>query len=237
MRLDTVAVNDLVAWGVILGCGQSKRGSLLAVDRQNLLHRAFAEGFFADDLGAVVVLEAAGNNLRCAGAEPVHQHDQRQVGTGMAAGRLVLGVLVFAASLGGDDRLALGQKFFTNPDRLVEQSSGVVAQVEHESLHVLKLEFAQRLLQVPRGRLAKLRQPHIADLVFVDGELALVVDVLDGSHLDQCALESDIDVLTGGRPEKCHFDFRARLAAELVDRLRHRDVAGIFALNLHDAIA
>ena len=112
-----------------------------------------------------------------------------------------------------------------------------MAQVEHEPLHVLKLEFAQRLLEVARGRLAKLRQAHVADPVFVDGELAEVVNVLDGGDLDHRPLEGDLNVLAGGRAEECHFDFRARLAAELVHRLRHRDVAGVFAFDLHDAIA
>ena len=103
IRLDASAVDDLMARGVILGRGQAQRGALLAVDRQNLLHRALAKGFFTDDPGTAVVLEAAGDDLRGAGAEAVHQHHHRQLGPGVAAGRLVLGVFAFAASLGGDD--------------------------------------------------------------------------------------------------------------------------------------
>ena len=112
-----------------------------------------------------------------------------------------------------------------------------MAQVEHETLHALHLELAQRLLQVARGRLAKLRQSHVADLVCADGEIALVVDVLDGGDLDQRPLEGDLDVLAGGWPEECHLDFGSRLAAQLVDRLRHGDVAGVLALDFHDAVA
>ena len=236
IRLDALAVNDLVARSVILGCGQAQRGALLAIDRQNLLHRALAEGFFADDLGTIVVLEAASDNLRGAGAEAVHQHHHRQLGPGVAAGRLVLGVLALAASLGSDDWLSLSEELFANLDRLVKQATRIVAQVEHEALHVLQLEFAQRLLEITRGCLTKLRQAHVAYLVFVDDELALVVDVLNSGDLDQRPLEGDLNVLPGGRSEERHFDFRTRLAPKLVHRLRHGNIAGVFALNLHDAV-
>ena len=140
MRLDALAVNNLVARGVILGRGQAQRGTLLASDRQNLLHRALAKGFFADDLGTIVILEAASDNLRGAGAESVHQYHQRQLGPGVPAGRLMLGVL--SASLGGDDWLSLGEELFANLDRLVEQAAWVVAQIKHKALHVLQLKLA-----------------------------------------------------------------------------------------------
>ena len=133
-------MNNLVARGVILGRGQAQRGTLLTIDRQNLLHRTLAKGFFADDLGTIVIPEAASDNLRGTSAESVYQYHQRQLGPGVPARRLMLGIL--SASLGGDDWLSLGEELFANLDRLVEQAAWVVAQIKHEALHVLQFKLA-----------------------------------------------------------------------------------------------
>ena len=67
---DAVLVDDFVAGGVILGGGQLQ-GRAVA-QRQDALHRPFAESLFADDDGVgegfLIILEAAGHDLGGAGA-------------------------------------------------------------------------------------------------------------------------------------------------------------------------
>ena len=63
---DAVLVNEFAAWGEILRGGEPSGGTVGKGD--DALHRAFAEGGFADDEGAVEVLERAGDDLRTAGA-------------------------------------------------------------------------------------------------------------------------------------------------------------------------
>ena len=76
-------MDHLVAGCVIFGGGQTQRGTVL--QGQNLLHRPFAEGLFAQDdgprsAGSGCVLQAAGDDLGGAGAAVVHEDNERQSG-------------------------------------------------------------------------------------------------------------------------------------------------------------
>ena len=77
--------------------------------REERLHQPLAEGRRADHHRAVVVLERAGDDLRGAGGAFVHQHDDRQLGPGLA--RVVEELLGRAPrpAAGGDD-LLLGDR-------------------------------------------------------------------------------------------------------------------------------
>ena len=63
MWLNALAMDNFVTRSVVLGRGKSQSGTLLAVNWKNLLHRAFSKGFFTDNLGAVIVLEATSDDF------------------------------------------------------------------------------------------------------------------------------------------------------------------------------
>ena len=140
-RLDALAVNNLVTRRVVLGRGQPQRRTLLSGQRQNLLHRPLTECLLANDLCALEILHAAGNDLRGAGAVAIDQHYQRQFRSCTAARRFMLRVFPLATTLGRHDQFTLGQKLFAHLHGLVKETAGVVAQVKHQSLHFLQLKF------------------------------------------------------------------------------------------------
>src|SRR6266853_614610 len=83
VRRDAFLVNDLVAGGVIFRRRQAQGRAVS--QRQDFLHRAFAESLLADDDGVrnargCRVLQAAGDDFRSARAADVHQNNQWQVG-------------------------------------------------------------------------------------------------------------------------------------------------------------
>ena len=116
----------------MIGC-QREAGVLAeVVDR---LHQTFAEGGFADDQGAIVILQRAGNNFsgRCCIA--IDEHDDRECLAAVAVGRRVVLVRIGAAAL-GDDGLALREQVVANFNRLAQQPAGVAAQIENQALQV-----------------------------------------------------------------------------------------------------
>jgi hypothetical protein len=99
------------------------------------LHQAFAEGGFADDEGAVVVLQGAGDDLRRRGRAAVDQHDDGEGLAAVAVGGGVVLVGVGAPAL-ADDALSLGEQVVADLDCLAEQAAGVAAQVKDQPLQV-----------------------------------------------------------------------------------------------------
>src|SRR3546814_5280570 len=80
--------------------------------------------------GAAVFLQRARHDLRRRGRAPIDQHDDRQaVGQIAGCGVEALRVVGRAAARGND--LALVYEGVRYLDRLIEQATGVVAQVEH----------------------------------------------------------------------------------------------------------
>src|SRR3546814_2138540 len=87
---------------------------------------------WSSDVCSSDLLKRAGHDLRGRGRTTVDQNDHREA-LQYVAGRRVeaLGVL-FSASAGRDD-LALIEECIGHADRLVEEPSGIVAQVQHEA--------------------------------------------------------------------------------------------------------
>ena len=70
-----IALNQTSARRVVLRRGQRQAGVL--GERIDGLHQTFAESGFADNQSAIMVLNRAGNDLRCRSRAAIHQHDQR----------------------------------------------------------------------------------------------------------------------------------------------------------------
>ena len=121
-----------------------------AVEVEQVLHRALAEGRLADDQAAAVVLDGTGHDLRSRGRGAIHQHRQRPVpgDAGLAVGLHVDAAarLAHLHHRAGVDEQA-GQF-----DRLVERAAAVVAQVQHHAVEVLAAELAEDARHVAGGR-------------------------------------------------------------------------------------
>jgi hypothetical protein len=97
------------------------------------LDEAFAEGGFADDQGAVMILQRAGDDLSGGGRVAVHDHDDGE-GVAAVAVRGRVDLVGIGASALRDDVLPFGQQVVADLDCLAEQAAGVAAQVEDEAL-------------------------------------------------------------------------------------------------------
>ena len=102
-----VALNQAAGRGVVVVGGEGEAGVFAEV--VDGLHQALAEGGFADDQGAVVILQRAGDNLGGRSGVAVDQHDDGEGFAAVAVGGGVVLVGVGASALGDDD-LALGEQ-------------------------------------------------------------------------------------------------------------------------------
>ena len=110
--------------------------------RELLLDEALAERPAADQVGAVVVLQRARDDLAGTRRVLVDQHDHRAALVDAARGGAVLTAVGWVAALGVDDHLARAQELVGDLVGLVEQAARVAAEVEHEARHALALQVA-----------------------------------------------------------------------------------------------
>ena len=104
-----------------------------AIQREERLHEPLAERRRAHDERAIVILERAGDDLRCAGAAAVHENDERYVGNE----RVLAGGVDLRRGIAAADThqlLALAQEHVADTERLIENAARVIAQVEHDAL-------------------------------------------------------------------------------------------------------
>ncbi len=67
------------------------------------------------------------------------------------------------AVLGIDDQLPLGQEFVGDPDRLIQITACIAAQVEDQPRHPLVPQPAECLHELGMGGAGELRELHVAD--------------------------------------------------------------------------
>src|SRR5262249_51685542 len=173
----------------VAGGGEPQR-TVARAERNDRLHRAFAERARADHSCPLVILQRTGHDFRRRGRAAVHQHDDRLAlghvaGTGVEA----LGLLAVAAA--GRDDLAALEEGVRDCDRLVEQTARVVAQIDHIALELvgrdLRGEIADRLLQSVVGLLVELRDADVAYVAFRPRA--------HRAHHDHLARDRDLDRL------------------------------------------
>ena len=124
LRLDRSARRREVARG-----GERQR-AMAGTERDDGLHRALAERTGADQGRPLVIMQGAGHDLRGGCRTAVDQNDERlALGEIAAVRREALGFLGPAAP--GRDHLAARQERARDRDGLIEQSAGIVAEVEH----------------------------------------------------------------------------------------------------------
>ncbi len=153
-----VALDEAARGRVVVIGGQRQAGILAQV--VDGLHQALAEGGFADDQRAVVILQRAGDDLSRRSGAAVDQHDDGEGLAVVAVGRGVVLVGIGAAAL-RDDGLALGQQVVADVDCLAQQAAGIAAQIEHQSLQVG--EAVDGVVHFLGGGLLELGEVDVAD--------------------------------------------------------------------------
>jgi hypothetical protein len=157
-----VALNEASGGSVVVVGREGQTGVL--GDLEDGLDEAFAEGGFADDEGAVVVLQGAGDDLSRGGGVAVDEDDDRVfVRTLLAVGGAVDLVGEGAAALGDDD-LAFLEELVGHVDGFVEQSAGVAAEVDDEAFEFTGgLELVEGVAYLAAGGLHKVGDVDVAD--------------------------------------------------------------------------
>jgi hypothetical protein len=153
-------MNEAAAGRVVTRSGEGETGVLR--ERSDGLDQALAEGGFADDQAAIVILHGAGNDFGSGGGIVVDDDDQRHghaLITAHGIERAVGGV----AAVIGNDELALLEEHIADGDGFVEQAAGVAAEVEDQAVEIGGAELFEGFGDFPVGGLVELRETDIAD--------------------------------------------------------------------------
>ena len=153
-----VALDQAARRRVVVVGGQRQAGILAQV--VDGLHQALAEGGFAHDQRAVVILQRAGDNLGRRGRVAVDQHHDGEGLAAVAVGGGVVQVGIGAAAL-RDDGLALGQQVVADVHRLAQQAARIArADRAPDPSDRRSRRWPRHLLA---RRLLELRQMDVAD--------------------------------------------------------------------------
>jgi hypothetical protein len=190
LRHDADVRDVLARRRVVAGDRQLERRAV--VERVDRLHERLAERPLPHDGRAMVVAERCSDDLRRARAVAVDEHDDRQ-SCGGAADRAEHLVRLVAADEGDDD--AAVEKERRHGDRLVEQATRILAEVEHEALDARTLEPADLPVENDRRADAERAQAHVAPAAARIREQARLHD----GRLDRVAPHPQVEVVPAAR--------------------------------------
>src|SRR6202034_3694960 len=184
-------------------------------ERDDGLHRAFAEGPRANERGTLVVLQRAGDDLRRRSRTAVDENDHRLALGHVARPRIEALRLLRVAPARRHD-LALVEEGVGDRDRLIEQAARVVAQIDDVALDLVGAELAaeiiDRLLQAVGGLLVELRDAYIPDVIAFGVRTHRF-------HANDVAHDRQIDRLVGAFAHDGELDLGVHRPAHLVDGL------------------
>src|SRR4029078_8844195 len=169
------------------------QGAVRRPQRDDGLHRAFAKGAGADHCRPLVVLQGAGDDFRRRGRAAVDQDDQRLSLREIARTR-VEALRLFGITSPRRHDLALLQERIGGRNRLIEQATWIVAQIEDVALELvvgdLGADIGDRLLQAFGGLLIELRKTDVADVFTFDlrTHRAQTDDIACDRHFDRLVL-------------------------------------------------
>src|SRR2546428_7847200 len=124
----SLPVNVPTGWGKVLGGSDRRSRSHREVD--NRLNNAFPEGPDTDQRCDPMILQRAGDDLRSAGGELIHQDNHGQLNFDASRGAFRL--LAAIAVNGVDERLTCRDEPIGHPQRNVQQPAAVTAQVQDQ---------------------------------------------------------------------------------------------------------
>ena len=226
---DTLGLDRPVRRRIVAGRRQAQRA--VGAKRDDRLHGALAERARAHDHRALVVLKRAGHDFGSRSRAAVDQDDDllavRQV-AGLRVGALHL---LEVAALGEDDGPLLEERIGDH-DRLVEQTAGIVAQVDDVTLELLaglRLEVGDLLVQARVGLLAKGRDLDVDDIV-----LEPRLDRIDD---DAIARDLHVEGIVLAFAHDGDGDRRADGTAHLVDGLLEGEPRDLLVVDVGDEVA
>src|SRR5690554_2685451 len=174
VRLDAAILGAVTGDAVEFGVGQFY---LAMLDRLQCLHRTFAESTVADNDATVVVLDGAGKDFRCRGAEPVDDH-----GHGAIPGNLRIEITQNVHPSRGVTDLNRRAALNKQAHQLVgftQRAATVVAQIHNQAIDLFGTQFMDQFF-------------HVAGSAFIVGIAVLQrfeIDV-EGRNLDNAQFEA-----------------------------------------------
>src|ERR1700751_2376600 len=214
---DALRLDRAAGRGEIARRGQPQR-AIAGAEWNDGLHRALAERARADHRRAARILQRAGDDFRGRSRAPVDQHDDGLgLGEVARAGIEALRLLGVAPACRYD--LALLQEAVGDRDRLVEQSAGIVAQVDDVALDLvagLGGKVGDRLLQAFGGLLVELGDADEADVVAFESRT-------HRADLDARTGNGNLERLLLALAHDLELDLGVLRPAHLLDRLVERE--------------
>ena len=212
--VDALGLNRATRWRVVTRRRQTQ-GAAIAAERDDRLHRAFAEGARTDNRRALVILQRAGDDFRRRGGAAIDQHDNRLPLREIARPSIVA-LRFFGVAAACGDNLALVDEGVHDLNRLIKQSARIVAQIDDVAFELVGGDFLLRLrhrvAQSVGGLFVELRD---ADVI---GVVALLVRA-HGFDVNFGARHFHVDLLLIFAAENRQLHRRVDLAAHFVDGL------------------
>src|SRR6202011_671698 len=131
-------------------------------ERRDSLHEALAEGSFAYDEAAVVILHGAGDDFRGGRGIIVHKNYQRD-GYALIAAHGVVRTIRGAAAVMRDDELTFVEEHIADGDCFIEEAAGIAAHVEDETVELRRVELLEAFGDFAIGGFVEAGEANVAD--------------------------------------------------------------------------
>ena len=181
--------------------------------RNDCLDRPLAERPGAENYRAAMILQRTRDDLRCGRRAAIDQDDDRQALGNIA--RFGVEALAFVRpTRSGRNDLALVQKRIGNPHRLVQQTAGIVPQVQNDAFQLaggFLLKAINRPFHAGRSLFAEGSDPDIGDVVAFHPRP-------DRPNLDNVPRDGDVEWFAPFPPYR-ELQIATHLATHLLDGL------------------
>ncbi len=178
-----------------------------------------------------MIVEGSGDNFRSTGTALINQQNQGIIGFGLFGTGFKTQLIGRVAPLGINDQ-ALGKKQIGNGNRLVQQTSGVVAQIKNQPLETIVVfgaNLLELLLQFNRGAFLKLAHAGV-------GIARLKSSGTDTVELDDFANQFKIETTFDARTQNPEGDFFTNLATHHIDGLHQIKILGWMIVDAHNLV-
>ena len=203
----------------------------VAAQRNDGLHGPFSERACAHQSGALVILQSACDNFRGRG-RPTIDHDDNRLAIGQITGASGIALALIGIAPAGGDNLTALQKSIRHRNRLIQQTAGIVAQIDHIAFELAVGHFGADLLdglfQIFKCLLAELGDPDIADIFFNARA--------HGTDPDGVAHQGDLDRIIIAFAHQFQPHGCIDRPAHFIDRLIERQTLHLLVIDLHDEI-
>jgi hypothetical protein len=152
-----------------------------ALEREDRLNEPFTECRLADDERPVVVLQRAGDDLRCGRRGLVGEHDERH----RRLDRRLLrtsDVVTRVAAADAHDLLPFAQEETAHRERLLDDTAAVLAQIEDQAARTRAPQLLDCLAHLVRRVLVERLKRDVSDALLDDHRVRDGGDANDAAH-------------------------------------------------------